>query len=269
MVVVGPTAATREAHDSLLSLRETAGPHDEIGAGRRRGYPSPVGLLILVRHALTEATGRRLSGRTPGIHLSEEGRRQAAQLGERLAPVPLAAVYASPLERCLETAEAIATPRRMPVREVPELAEVDYGRWTGRSMPQLVRTALWRKVQQTPSAVTFPEGEGLIDAQRRGVAALEEIAGRHQRAAVAVVSHADVIRLVLAHYAGLHIDLFQRLIVSPASVSAIALGDRIPRIVRMNDTGGLDDLASRRSPRDGQRRTSTPSKRPSGRARGT
>ncbi|HEY3208432.1 MAG TPA: MSMEG_4193 family putative phosphomutase [Actinomycetota bacterium] len=225
-------------------------------------------LLLLIRHALTEATGKRLSGRTPGIHLSEEGRRQAGLIAERLAPLPLAAVYASPLERCRETAEAIATSRRMTVREVADLAEVDYGRWTGRSMPQLVRTSLWKKVQQSPSSVTFPEGEGLIDAQRRSVAVMEEIAGRHPRAAVAIVSHADVIRLVLAHYAGLHIDLFQRLIVSPASVSAVALGDRIPRIIRMNDTGMLDDLARRRSPPDGRGPPSS-TKGSSGPAKGT
>jgi probable phosphoglycerate mutase len=156
----------------------------------------------------------------------------------------------------------------MTVREVADLAEVDYGRWTGRSMPQLVRTSLWKKVQQSPSSVTFPEGEGLIDAQRRSVAVMEEIAGRHPRAAVAIVSHADVIRLVLAHYAGLHIDLFQRLIVSPASVSAVALGDRIPRIIRMNDTGMLDDLARRRSPPDGRGPPSS-TKGSSGPAKGT
>lgn len=225
-------------------------------------------LLLLIRHALTQTTGRRLSGRTPGIHLSDEGQGQAEQLARRLDPVPLAAVYASPLERCLETAQAIAVPRAMTVGIVPELAEVDYGRWTGRSMAQLVRTALWKKVQQAPSLVTFPEGEGLIDAQRRSVAALEEVAARHPRATVAVVSHADVIRLVLAHYAGLHIDLFQRLIVSPASVSAIALGDRIPRIVRVNDTGALDDLARRRAPPDGRGRA-TPQRKPSRRPRGT
>jgi probable phosphomutase (TIGR03848 family) len=169
-----------------------------------------------------------------------------------MAALPLGAIYASPLERCFETAEAIAVPRKMTIRAVPELAEIDYGRWTGRSMTQLTRTALWKKVQQAPSSITFPEGEGLIDAHRRSVAALEEIARRHPRTVVAVISHADVIRLLLAHYAGLHIDLFQRLIVSPASVSAVALGDRIPRIVRMNDTGALDDLALRRSPPDGR-----------------
>lgn len=225
-------------------------------------------LLLLIRHALTQATGKHLSGRTPGIHLSEEGRSQAKQLAERLAALPLAGVYSSPLERCLETAEPIAGPRRMPVHPIPDLAEVDYGTWTGRSIAQLVRTKLWKKVQHSPSSVTFPEGEALIDAQRRTVASLEHIASRHPRAAVAVVTHADVIRLALAHYAGLHVDLFQRLIVSPASVSAVALGDRIPRIVRMNDTGALDDLATRRSPQDG-RRPSTSRDRSSGRRKGT
>src|SRR5438034_7140864 len=141
-----------------------------------RGYPSQVALLLLVRHALTQATGRRLSGRTPGIHLSEEGRRQAEELAGRLQGVPLSAAYASPLERCLETAQAIAAPRGLAVRLVPGLAEIDYGKWTGRSMPQLVRTALWKKVQQSPSSATFPDGEGLADAQRRAVATLEEIA---------------------------------------------------------------------------------------------
>jgi probable phosphomutase (TIGR03848 family) len=227
-----------------------------------------VALLLLIRHALTQATGRRLSGRAPGIHLSDEGHRQAEQLAGRLDPLPLTAVYTSPLERCLETAQAIAGPRGLTVRAALDLTEIDYGKWTGRSMAQLVRTALWKKVQQSPSSVTFPDGEGLVDAQRRSVAALEEIAAKHPRGTVAVVSHADVIRLVLAHYAGLHVDLFQRLIVSPASVSAIGLGDRIPRIIRINDTGVLDDLARRKASSDGRARRA-PSRRPSGRPRGT
>jgi len=202
-------------------------------------------LLLLVRHAVTEATGRRLSGSTPGIHLSPEGEAQAIRLAERLASLHLDAVYASPLERCVETARAIAQPRRLVVRPIPELEEVGYGRWTGRSLSQLTRTALWKKVQQSPSSVRFPGGETLVEAQRRGVTALEMLAARHQTGTVAAVSHADLIRLALAHYAGVHIDLFQRIVVSPASVSAVLLGDRIPRILRVNDTGSLEDLAGR------------------------
>jgi probable phosphomutase (TIGR03848 family) len=202
-------------------------------------------LLLLVRHALTEATGRRLSGSTPGIHLSEQGRMQAKELAERMAPLRLSAVYASPLERCVETAESIAGPRSLVVERMSALEEVAYGAWTGKSFAQLTRTTLWKKVQLAPSSVRFPGGETLTEAQVRMVTALEALAITHPKATVAVVSHADLIRLSLAHYAGIHLDLFQRIIVSPASVSAILLGDRIPRILRMNDTGSLSDLAER------------------------
>jgi probable phosphomutase (TIGR03848 family) len=208
-----------------------------------------VTLLLLVRHAVTDVTGSRLSGSTPGIHLSEQGRVQAKDLAERLAPLRISAVFASPLERCVETAEVVAEPRGVVVERVAALEEVGYGRWTGKSLSQLARTALWKKVQNAPSSVRFPDGETLVEAQLRGVGALEAIAARHPRGTVLAVSHADIIRLSLAHYAGVHLDLFQRLIVSPASVSAVLLGDRVPRILRMNDTGTLEDLVARTRPR--------------------
>jgi probable phosphoglycerate mutase len=208
-------------------------------------YPSPVTLLLLVRHAVTDVTGKRLSGNQPGLHLSDRGRAQAGELSERLRAVPLAAVYSSPLERCMETAEIIAAGRSLPVQLVARVREVEYGRWTGRPIAQLAKTALWKRIQHSPSSIRFPDGETLTDVQRRSTEALEELATRHRRKIVAVVSHADVIRMVLAHYAGVHLDLFQRLIVSPASVSAVLLGDRVPRILRMNDTGTLDDLVTR------------------------
>jgi probable phosphomutase (TIGR03848 family) len=213
------------------------------------GYPSPMALLLLVRHALTDATGRRLSGQEPGLHLSETGRAQAEHLAARLSPIPLAAMYSSPLERCVETAEIVAAGRSVEIRLLPELMEVDYGRWTGRPLPQLYRTALWKRLQQAPSSIRFPNGETLAEVQLRCVSALDEIAARHARKAVAVVAHADVIRLTLAHYAGIHIDLYQRLTVSPASVSALSLGDRIPRVIRVNDTGSVEDLAPKRPAR--------------------
>ena len=205
-------------------------------------------LLLLIRHALTDATGKRLSGQMPGVHLSDEGRRQAQRVAERLGPIPIAALYASPLERCVETAQAVAAVKGLEVRTVPELMEVGYGRWTGRPLKALARTTLWKQIQQAPSSIRFPDGETLTDVQRRSVEALDGIAGRHPRSTVAVVSHADVIRLVVAHYAGVHIDLFQRLIVSPASVSAILLGDRVPRILRLNDTGDVGELVQRVRP---------------------
>jgi probable phosphomutase (TIGR03848 family) len=205
-------------------------------------------LVLLIRHAVTDVTGRRLSGQAQGIHLSAEGRRHAQALAERLAPVRLAAMYSSPLERCFETAEAVVRGRSMAVSRVPELTEVGYGRWTGRPLAALARTALWKQVQQAPSSVRFPEGETFLEVQRRGIAAMDAIAAMHPRTVVGVCSHADVIRLLLAHYSGVHIDLFQRLIVSPASVSAVLLGERIPRIIRMNDTGTVSDLTRSKRP---------------------
>jgi probable phosphomutase (TIGR03848 family) len=214
-------------------------------------------LLLLVRHAVTDVTGKRLSGSLPGIHLSEEGRLQAKGLAERLAPLRLTAVYASPLERCVETGEPIAAARRLEIAVLADLEEVGYGQWAGRPIAGLMKTKLWRRIQLLPSSVEFPGGETLVGAQRRAVAALDGIARRSPRGVVVAVTHADVIRLALAHYAGVHIDLFQRFTVSPASVSALFLGDRIPRILRVNDTGTLADLAGRERPlgsSDGHRR---------------
>jgi probable phosphomutase (TIGR03848 family) len=200
-------------------------------------------LFLLIRHALTDVTGKRLSGSLPGFHLSADGSNQAARLAERLAPIRLTAIYSSPLERCVQTAEAVAGGRRLQVQTLPDLDEVGYGDWTGRSLTQLARTSLWKRLQQAPSSVRFPGGETLSEVQGRTAAALERIAARSPRGVIAVVTHADVIRLLLAHYAGIHIDLFQRLTVSPASVSALVLGDRVPRILRINDTGTVEDLA--------------------------
>lgn len=202
-------------------------------------------LVLLIRHALTEITGTRLAGRAPGLHLSAAGREQAERLAERLGPIPLAAIHASPLERCLETAAPAAAGRRVDVVEAHDLIEIGYGTWTGRPLKALARTKLWAEVQRSPSTARFPQGEALADAQRRAVAYLDGLAARHPKRIVAAFTHADVIRLALSHYAGAHIDLFQRLIVSPASVSAVLLGDRIPRIVRMNDIGSLEDLVPR------------------------
>lgn len=199
-------------------------------------------LLLLIRHAHTDLTGTRIPGWAPGIHLSERGRAQAEGLARRLAAFPLAAVYASPLERCVETAEPLARAHGLPVRSRDALGEVRYGTWTGRSIRQLARTRLWRVVQHTPSQVRFPGGETLLEVQDRAVREVQRIAAAHPGRPVALVTHADVIRLVLAHHAGLHPDLIQRIVVDPVSVSALYLGDRIPRIVRVNDTGDLADL---------------------------
>ncbi len=222
-------------------------------------------LVLLIRHALTEITGTRLAGRAPGLHLSATGREQSERLAERLRPIPLAAIHSSPLERCTETAAPVAAGRRLEVVEAEDLLEIGYGTWTGRPLKALARTKLWAEVQRSPSTARFPQGEALADAQRRVVSYLDGFAARHPKRIVAAFTHADVIRLALSHYAGAHIDLFQRLIVSPASVSAVLLGDRIPRIVRMNDIGSLEDLVPRS--RSVPRAAAPSSKRPAGRGR--
>ena len=206
-------------------------------------------LLLLIRHALTEATGKRLSGTAPGVHLSDAGREQAEMLAGRLGGVRLAAIYSSPLERCVETAEPIARARGMELRTDERLGEVDFGRWTGRPLAQLARTALWKRVQRNPSSIRFPDGESLVEVQQRAAAALADAAARHPRDAVALVSHGDVIRVALAHCAGIHLDLFQRLVVSPASVSVVGLGDSSPVIFGINATGTVGELSARRRPR--------------------
>jgi probable phosphomutase (TIGR03848 family) len=202
-----------------------------------------VSLLVLVRHALTDATGKRLTGWQPDVHLSDKGERQAEALAERLAPVPVSAIYSSPLERCRETAKPFASQSRLSVRVKPALGELKFGDWTGRSLRQLSRTKLWSVVQSTPSLARFPGGESIPEAQARAVDAIERIAEKHPKDVVAVFSHADVIKLVLAWFTGVHVDLFQRLSVSPASVSAVAIGSGPPRIVCVNVTGDLAELA--------------------------
>jgi len=135
------------------------------------------------------------------------------------------------------------------IRQLEDLGEVRYGDWTGRTLAQLSKTKLWRSVQATPSTVRFPGGESLLEVQQRAVRQATAIAAAHPRGTVALVSHGDVIRLLLAHFAGLHVDLFQRLVVAPASVSVVTAGDWIPRILRVNDTGTLGDLAPAKRPR--------------------
>ena len=199
-------------------------------------------LILLIRHAATSQTGKRLYGRAPGNHLSDAGREQAAALAVRLAPIPLEAVYVSPMDRCRETASPLVRGRGLRLRRVADLNEVDYGAWTGRTFGSLHRSKLWRRVRSSPASVRFPGGETLHEVQQRAVRALEEIAARHANGVVAVVTHGDVVRLALAHYAGVHLDLFQRLEVFTGSVTAVVLGDHGPRIVRVNDTGDLGDL---------------------------
>ena len=191
-------------------------------------------VVYLVRHGVTSHTGHKLSGWMPDIHLTGKGVAQAEAVAERLASVPLKAVYSSPIDRTMETARPIAARHGLPVRSRRYIGEVEFGRWEDRSFKTLRRTKLWGRVQRFPSGARFPDGETLREVQVRAVDEIERISAEHPRDAVCCVSHADVIKLVLAHYMGLHIDLFQRLDVGPASVSVITVREEGPVVHAMN-----------------------------------
>lgn len=197
--------------------------------------------ILLVRHAENEwVRAGKLAGWTPGVHLNAHGQLQAVALAERLAGMSLAAIYASPLERTMETAEAIAARfSGMVVQPLEAVGEVRFGVWQGQSLRKLRRERLWTVVQVYPSRAVFPAGESFRQAQLRAVDALEGLAVKHRQQRVVVVSHSDVIKLILAHYLGMHLDHFQRIEVSPASLSVLYLGSDRPVVRCINDTAHL------------------------------
>lgn len=198
--------------------------------------------ILLVRHGQNDwVKQKRLAGWIDGVHLDETGHKQAQGAAARLAHLPIAAVYSSPLARCQETAAYIAETFQLTVEELGPIGEVRYGEWEGAEIEKLAKEKAWYAVQHYPSRFRFPGGEALREVQGRAVDALEALAQRHdKREMVVVVSHADLIKLVLAHYLGVHIDLFQRIVISPASVSVVALMDNgLVRVVRVNDDGPL------------------------------
>jgi probable phosphomutase (TIGR03848 family) len=202
-----------------------------------------VTLVLLVRHGLTAPTGTVLSGWTPGIPLDDRGRAQAEALAARLAPVPLDAIITSPLERCRQTAEAIAAmgEGRPTVLEDERVGECHYGDWTGKPLKRLAREPLWRVVQAHPGAARFPGegGESIMDMQHRAVTAIMDWNERLGAEAVYMIcSHGDVIKSVIADSLGMHLDMLQRIQVDPCSLSAIRYTPLRPFVLRMNDTGG-------------------------------
>lgn len=205
--------------------------------------------VVLVRHGRSTANvAGVLTGRAPGVSLDEVGRSQAAGVAERLAGVPLVAVVSSPLERCRETATIIADGRGREVRLEDGLTECDYGQWQGRPLSELAQEPLWSVVQDRPSAAVFPDGESLTDMQARAVAAVRRLdaamEAEHGAGAVWVaVTHGDVIKSLLADALGLGLDLFQRIVVNPGSVSVVRYGTTRPAVVATNtDAGDLSWL---------------------------
>ena len=224
--------------------------------------------VILVRHGRTTANASGvLAGRTPGVHLDETGRQQAAAAAERLYGLTLARIVSSPMERCKETAQALVRAQdksqaaRPRVRVDKGLTECDYGDWQGRALKDLVKEKLWKVVQSQPSAVEFPGGETMRGMQERAVDAVRRhdalVTAEHGPHAVWVaVSHADVIKSVLADALGTHLDLFQRLHVDPASLSVVSYTEVRPFVLCVNTSqGSLGHLQP--PPKTRRRRAST------------
>lgn len=209
---------------------------------RKPARPRPT-LMLLVRHGHTPTTGTLLPGRAKGLHLSETGQAQAKAVAERLAALPnVAAIYASPLERTRETAAAIAEARNQTVTIDKGLLEVDIGDWTGQELRAVRRDPAWKAVQHYPSGFRFPGGESFVEMQARILTTLERLRAAHPGETVIAVSHADVIKGAVAHALGAHLDLFQRTVISPCSVTAIAYGDTGAVVLTVNAVGDLQSL---------------------------
>lgn len=196
-------------------------------------------LIYLIRHGHNQYVEKgKLAGRLPGVHLSEHGRAQAEKLAELLAGANFKALYASPLDRTMETAAPIARAAGLKVIPNEGLLETDYGTWQGKSLKSLHRRKLWPVVQTAPSLARFPEGESFSEAQARIVAELENLRQKHhqKKAVIGCVFHSDPIKLAVAHYLGLPLDMFQRIVVEPASISILAVGSKHAHLVRLNDT---------------------------------
>ncbi len=194
--------------------------------------------ILLIRHAENDYTRTgKLAGHLPGVHLNKTGHEQAQALAARLSKAPVKAIYSSPLERALETARPLADALKLEVHACEGIREIEYGAWTGRSLKQLARTKLWADVQRRPSRMQFPGGETFLAVQVRAVQAVEQLARAHPKDLVAAFTHGDVIKLVVAYYLGQPLDLFQRLVVSTASITVLHLGQGQPALVKFNDTG--------------------------------
>ena len=207
---------------------------------RTKPTPPPTStLVLLVRHGQTPTTGKLLPGRAAGLHLADIGHQQATAAAERLAALPkIDAVYTSPLERARETAAPIGKAAGLKVQVDRGLLECDFGEWTGAELKALMKLPEWGTVQRAPSTFTFPGGESFTAMQNRIVGAIDRLRARHPGGVVVCVSHADPVKAAVAHAMGTHIDLFQRIVISTCSISAIAYGHGAPVVLTVNSTGG-------------------------------
>lgn len=199
-------------------------------------------VVLLVRHGLTPTTGVKLPGRAPGLHLSDEGRRQADAAAERIGKIgKIAAVYCSPITRARETAQPIGRAVKRALRIDRDLADLDIGEWTGMSLKQAARRPEWETVQRSPSSFRFPGGESFPEMQTRMTTALGRIVARHPGQIVVAVSHADPIKAAVAQALGTPLDLFQRIMIAPASITVVSYRRGGPSVITVNSLSG--DLA--------------------------
>lgn len=197
-------------------------------------------ILLLIRHASNDYIKEgRLAGRTPGVHINAQGQREADELARRTAHLPIEAIYSSPLERAVDTANAIANCHKLPVQITNGLMETHAGEWTGRKLSELNGTDTWKAIQTKPIGVQLPGGESIDEVQTRMVSAIEEIRKNHPDGIVAIVSHADPLKSVVAHYLAWDLNNFQRIAISPASVTVLQVDDKGASLLRTNDTGPL------------------------------
>jgi probable phosphoglycerate mutase len=208
----------------------------------RRPQPPKPTTVLFVRHGQTATTGKVLPGRASGLHLSDAGRTQAEAVAGRLAGNKVAAVYSSPLERTRETAAPIAKALGLRVKIDRDLLECDFGGWTGQELKKLMKLPEWHTVQRYPSGFRFPEGESFPEMQARMARAVDRARQNHPGGTVVAVSHADPIKAAVALAMGTHLDLFQRIVISPCSVTAIVYGAGGPAVLAVNSLGSLDEL---------------------------
>ncbi len=225
------------------TTRRSKGPERPKGTKGNKGTKGST-LVLLVRHGRTSTTGSVLPGRAPGLHLSPEGIEQANAVAGRIAPLQPAAVYASPMERTQETAEPIARAAGRRVRSAEGLIECDFGDWTNKKLSLLRRRKDWARVQGSPSTFRFPGGESFAEMSQRIWDQLLGLVGAHDGETIVAVSHADPIKAATAMAIGCHLDDFQRIVVSPCSVTALLFGSAAPIVLCVNSVGdGLDTLA--------------------------
>lgn len=213
--------------------------------------------LLLIRHGENNMVGKRLAGRLPNVHLNEKGKQQARQVAQALGKAPVKAIYSSPLERAVETAEPLAQALNLPIHIAPGLIELAYGKWQGKTLKQLVRYRLWKVVQEKPSEMRFPQGESFIEVQQRAIAEVERIVASHEEDdLVACFSHGDIIRLLVAHFLGVPLDLFQRVSADPASITVLHIDKKgCPRLVHINQVLSFEFKQEKPDPAGGKMET--------------